>query len=77
MNIFNLARWLYIFLGSKAPNDFLGRVASGTVLRCHLLGLEDFLTTLCLDHCFLLFCFLVDYCSLVLHLLGIFSLLLI
>jgi hypothetical protein len=64
------------FLGSEAPDHFLGSVASGTVFRCHFLGLEDFLTTLCLDHCSLLFSFLVDYCNLVLHLLSIFSLLL-
>lgn len=64
------------FLGSKAPDDLLGSVAGGAVLGSHLLGLQDLLAALCFDHCPLLFGFLVDDCHFVLHLLGVFSLLL-
>lgn len=64
------------FLGSKAPDELLGSMAGGAVLGSHLLGLQDLLAALCFDHCSLLFGFLVDDCHFVLHLLGVFSLLL-
>lgn len=60
-------------LCSKAPKKFLWGYPFGTVLSCHLLGFENFFTTLGHNHRSLFLSLPMDDCLFVFHLLSIFS----